>query len=222
MADKKRNQIRKSMADHSEDALYREVWEEVYTQRIYSFIRNYYKHLIALAILILLSVAVVMVVRHVRQSNLMDVAVRFESAMDMNPQIAQEALLRIANSSRGGMTDLALFRAYQFAMATGDTDAAVQNLNRLISRGATRDFRDLARIQLALLQGDEMSVNDFQRMIAPTMSKRSPFYYTGLLLMAQKFISEDRYSEGLPLLRKITGDRAAPASIAATAEQLIR
>ena len=217
-----KNQKKKTRADHSEDALYREVWEEVHIQKIYAFARRNIRWFLVGAVLLIIMVTSVMVVRHVRQANMMEIAARFESAMDMNPVIAREALLRVANSTRGGMGDLALFRSYQFALALEDEDGAIETLERLIERGSTRDFRDLARIQMVLLRGDHMSAADFQKLLAPTMTKRSPFYYTGLLLMAQKYISEDRHNDARPLLRKILSDSSAPVVIAAIAEQLER
>ena len=217
-----KNIKKKTTAGHSEDALYREVWEEVHVQRIYSFVRRNIRWFLLLAVVTVLGVASVMVVRHVREVGMMDVAAKFESAMDMNPAIAREALLRLANSSRGGMGDLALFRSYQFALALEDKDGAIETLERLIERGSTRDFRDLARIQMALIAVDSMTLVDFQKLLAPTMTKRSPFYYTGLLLMAQKYIAEDKYNDAKPLLRKILAEPGAPAIIAAVAEQLER
>ena len=213
---------KKSMEEHSEDALYREVWEEVYAQKVYEFIRRHFKLIIVAAILVILATAGVVAFRHIKRSNALEVAGRFESAMDMNPALAREALSRLAKTTSGGMGDLALFRAYQLAWAAEDRADAIAKLEKLANDGATRDFRDLALVQLAKIKGDNMTADEFQKMLAPLLTKRSPFYYTGLLFVAEKYMSEGKTAEAKPFIKKITADETAPASIAAVAEMLLK
>ena len=213
---------KKTLEEHSEDALYREVWEEVHAQKIYDFVRRHMKYLIAGAILALVIVTGIVAVRQIQRSNALEIAAGFESAMDMNPAIAREALTRLARRTRGGMGDLALFRAYQFAMGAEDREGAIALLEQLVADGATRDFRDLAVIQLAQLKGDELTAAEFQKLMAPTLSRRSPFYFTGLLFVAQKHLSENNHDAARPFLRKIISDANAPITTGAIAEMLIR
>jgi len=217
-----RNNTRKTRSDHAEDALYREVWEEVYAQKAYDFARRHARILIAAATLILLIVAAAVLVQRIKQSNALELADDYESAMTMNPALAREALTRLAKKSGGGMGDLALFRAYKLALANGDRLDAISKLESLAEDGATRDFRDLALIQLAQLKGDAMTGAEFQNMLAPLLTKRSPFYFTGLLLVAQKYLATGNRDDARPFLRKITSDADAPATISATAEMLSR
>ena len=215
-----RNKTKKTYADHAEDALYREVWEEVYAQKLYDFARRNMRLIVAAAAITLALVAAVITVRQINRSNALELANDYESAMTMNPSLAREALTRLAKKSGGGMGDLALFRAYQLALANKDSADAVAKLELLAETGSTRDFRDLALLQLAQLRGDEMSGADFQKMLAPLLTKRSPFYFMGLLMTAQKYLAEGNRDDARGFLRKITSDNAAPATISGAAQML--
>lgn len=212
--------LKKTLEEHNEDALYREVWEEVYTQKIMDFIRRNLKLIIAAVVFVVVAVAGMVAVRQIKKSNAMELATQFESAMDMHPSLAREALTRLAKKTHGGMGDLAMFRAYQMAMAANDQKDAIAKLESLASDGATRDFRDLAVLQLAQIKGDEMTGDEFQKMLSPLLTKRSPFYFSGLFFVAQKYLAEGNTEEAKPFLRKIVADADAPASIGAIAEML--
>jgi hypothetical protein len=213
---------KKTLEEHSEDALYREVWEEVHTQKLYDFVRRHLKLLILGAVLLIAGAAAVVAVRQINHANAMEIADDYESALDMNPQLSREALSRLAKKTGGGMGDLALFRAYQLAIRAEDRADALEKLERLAENGATRDFRDLAVLRLAELKGDNMTGADLQKMLAPLLTKRSPFYFDGLLFVAEKYLSESKYDKADPFLRKITSDADAPSSISALAEILSR
>jgi hypothetical protein len=217
-----KKQAKKTLEEHSEDALYREVWEEVNAQKLYDFIRRNIKYIIAAAALAAICAAGFVMVRSIRRGSAMETAANYESALDMSPELSREALSRLAKTAPGGMGDLALFRAYQLAMAAGDLAGAMAKLEKLADEGSTRDFRDLALVQLAQLKSDDMPADDFQKMLAPLLTKRSPCYFTGLLFVAEKYISENKTDEARPFIRKIISEQKAPASIAATAEMLLR
>jgi hypothetical protein len=213
---------KKTMADHSEDALYREVWEDVRMQKIHDFLRRHMKILIIAAALAASAAIGIVMVRQISHNNKVEIANQYESAMNMTPILSREALSRLAKRTRDGMGDLALFRAYQLAWAAGDRADALAKLEKLAEGGATRDFRDLAVIQLAQLKSGEMSGAAFQKMLSPLLTKRSPFYFTGLLLVAEKYLSENDANEARPFLRKISSDKDAPMSISSAAEILTR
>ena len=213
---------RKTRDEHAEDALYREVWEEVYAQKAYDFVRRHIRLLTAGAIAIVLIAAGAVAIRHIRRGNALEIANNYESALNMQPALAREALTRLAKKAGGGMGDLAMFRAYQMALSAGDRADATAKLEKLAADGATRDFRDLALLRLAEMGGDSMTGDEFQKMLAPVLTKRSPFYFTGLLFVAQKYLAENKPDDARPFLRKITGDPSAPASISGAAEMLAR
>jgi hypothetical protein len=211
---------KKTLQDHAEDALYREVGEELAAQKIRDFLKRHAKMLIISAVLAVAATASIVIARQMRMSSMMEAAAQYESAMDMAPQLSREALSRLARSTRGGMADQAMFRAYQLAMGSNDRADALSKLEYLAEKGATRDFRDLAVVQIALIKGDSLSADALQKMMSPVLSKRSPFYFTGLLITAEKYLSEGKKAEAKLLLKKITSDKDAPISVLGTAEML--
>ena len=216
--------IKKTMGEHSEDALYREVWEDVKVQQIFDFLRRHIKPIIISVALAAMIVAGVGLFLQIKRSNQMDVARSYESAMDkdMPATLSREALSRLAKSAGGGMGDLALWNAYRLAWKARDKADAAAKLEKLASDGATRDFRDLATLHLAQLKADELTADQFQKLLSPLLTKRAPFYFTGLLMAAEKYLAESKPNEARPLLKKIIGDADAPASISAAAEALLK
>jgi hypothetical protein len=219
---KNKQQIRKTIEEHSEDALYREVWEEVNAQKLYNFILKHIKIIVISSVTLVVLIAGIMMIKHIKNNNALEVAKQYESAMNMDPKIAHEALSRMAKSTSGGMRDLALFRAYQLSLAANDRSEALDKLEKLAKDANSRDFRDLALIQLAEMKGTEMSADAFQKMMSPLLTKRSPFYYTGLLMVAQKYISENKNDMAKPFLKKITSEEKAPATTVTMAEMLLQ
>ncbi len=207
---KKLNIPKKTMQDHAEDALYREVWEDVNNEKTMSFLKKYAKPLIAIAIALLIIVTGWQLWRHQANASRLAAAHTYETAvatMDVN------ALASIANNTSGATADLALFQSYML-------DGNVSKLEKLANDGNTRDFRDLAKIHLASINGDKMSARDFEKYLSSTNTKSSPFYYTGMLMVAQKYLGTGERDTANKWLDKIINDKNAPSVIAANAETL--
>jgi len=216
-------QPKKTMSEHAEDALYREIGEEVQTQEMYDFIKKYARILIAGAIVIVICVAGWQLFRAHRESSRMTSATAYETAVNMahnNPGAAGEALARAAKSGSGGMADLALFDSARIDLQMGNRAAAEKSLEQLAKNGATVDFRHLATIYLAIMRADSMTPREFEKFLAPLQTKRSPFYYTGLLMIAQIYLSVADEDNARIWLDKIIMDADAPRVIAAEAEAL--
>jgi len=217
---------KKTMSEHAEDALYREVSEELRAQQAYDLARKHMRLLIAVAAAAVIIVIGVQLTKRHNAAALIESATAYESAVMMmeidspNPRAVTEALVRAAKKSRGGMADLALFSAARMDIQTGETEAGLEKLEQLAKRGATRDFRDLATLNLAMLRADEMTPREFQQFLAPVQTKRSPFYFTGLLLVAKKYLASDDPDAARIWIDRIITDKDAPATIAAQAGML--
>jgi len=218
-------QNKKTMQDHQEDALYREVWEEVRIQRFYSFMRANIRAIVASIIIVLSAVVVVQIIRHNNAQNLKAEVLAFESAMAMAAERqfdgAEVMLMRVAQKSSGGMGDLARFRAAQIDFAAGREAAGILKLEDLAKNGATRDFKHLALLKVATHRANDMDAKAFERMLAPALTKRSPFYYTALFLVAMKHASEGENDAARMYANKIISDKGAPGIVAAQAEALV-
>lgn len=138
------------------------------------------------------------------------VATNYETAvlnMDAN------ALAAISQDSSGATADLALFQSYII-------DNDVKKLERLASHGATRDFRDLAKMHIVAIQGDKMSAQEVEKYLSGLDTKKSPFYYTSRLTIAQKYLATGDKAAADKWLNVIINDKDAPAVVSATAQSL--
>ncbi|MDR1697210.1 MAG: tetratricopeptide repeat protein, partial [Rickettsiales bacterium] len=154
----------------------------------------------------------------------LNAAAEYEAAESLmragNAVGAYDALQKLADERRGGMSDLAALRSAEMDLAAGNRDIAIQNLKKLKSDGRTRDFRDLAAVKLAALIGDGMTPADFEKFMSDAASKNSPFYYSATLLIAEKYLAAGDENAARTWLDKILNDNNAPVSVATAAAAL--
>ncbi|MCL2369552.1 MAG: tetratricopeptide repeat protein [Alphaproteobacteria bacterium] len=221
---KKDNAESTDITDGAERAMYREINEELHAQKLTDFVMRYMRLIIIGATVIVISVVGWQISSARHSANLMQSAAMYESAIimmfDGNAVAAHEQLMNTARTSRGGMRDIALFSASQMDIQMGNIESGTATLENLRRRASSRDFRDLATLHLAMMRADEMTPREFESFMSPLLSKRSPFYFTGLLLVAKKHLSADDYQSAIRFLNRIVGDANAPVSIRAEAEML--
>ena len=201
---------KKTREEYAEDALYREVWEEVNNDKTTAFIKKYYRQMVAGALAIMIVVTGIQIGIREYHARQIARAVNYETAIE---NVDANALAAIGENTSGATADLALFQSY---ILSGD----VSKIEKLATDGDTRDFRDLARLHVIGNRGDEMSGADVEKYLAPLNTKSSPFYYTACLTIAQKYLAEDNVTDANKWLDKIINDKNAPASISGTAQIL--
>ena len=201
---------KKTYEEHAQDALYREVWEEVNNDKTTEFIKKYYRQMVSAALIVMILVTGIQIgIREYRARQIAR-AINYETALE---NVDANALAAIGKNTSGATADLALFQSYIL-------NKDIKNLQELAENGDTRDFRDLARLHIIGVQGDEMSGADVEKYLAPLNTKSSPFYYTACLTIAQKYLSENNPDAAGKWLDKIINDNDAPASIVGTAQML--
>ncbi len=198
------------MSEHAEDALYREVWEDVNNEKTTAFLKKYAKPLIAGALAVIILVVGFQLYRHHVKTSRLATAAAYETAIE---NMDARALAGLSENTSGATADLAMFQSYML-------DRDVQKLETLASDGNTRDFRDLAKIHLAGINGDKMTAAEFEKFLASTNTKSSPFYYTGMLMVAQKYLASGDRDTASKWLDKIINDKDAPSVISASAQTL--
>lgn len=211
MASNKTTKVqKKTREDYAEDALYREVWEEVNNEKTQRFIKKYYRYIIAgaLGIMIIATATQIGITMH-REAKIAT-ATNYETAVE-NADAA--ALAAIGQNGGGATADLALFQAYML-----DKDTA--KIEMLAEKGKTRDFRDLARLHVVGIRGDKMTAYELEKYLSPLNTKSSPYYYMGALTVAQKYLAEGDSANANKWLDKIITDKNAPAAISASATAL--
>lgn len=201
---------KKTQEEYAEDALYREVWEEVNNEKTQAFIKKYSKYLIAGALAILIVATAIQIGVNTHRNNKIAVATNYENAIE---NVDVNALAAISENTSGATADLALFQSYML-------DNDIEKLKKLAENGHSRDFRDLARLHIIGLQGDDMTVEQVEKYLEPLNTKKSPFYYNSRLLVAQKYISSGDTKTGNKILDEIINDKDVPAVISANAQAL--
>ena len=202
--------VKKTREEYAEDALYREVWEDVNNEKTEQFLKKYWRHMVAAAMVAMIIVCVVQIGMRMYNASRIATATVYESAI---ANVDAAALANLARDSRGATSDLALFQSYMI-------DKDINKLETLAANGHTRDFKDLARLHLASIKGDKMSPAEFEQYVSSMDTKKSPFFYTSRLMVAQKFLSSGDTESANKILDVIISDKNAPASISATAQTL--
>lgn len=207
---KKLKPTKKTREEYAEDALYREVWEEVNNEKTQAFIKKYSRYIIAGALLIMIVATAIVIGVRTHRAHKMAIAENYELAVQ---KLDANMLTSVAENSSGATSDLALFQAYLL-------DNDIEKLEQLANDGETRDFRDLARLHIIGMRGDDMTAQEVEDYLAPLDTKKSPYYYTSRLKVAQKYLSEGDRQNANKWLDVIISDDAAPASISASAQAL--
>ena len=201
---------KKTHAEHMEDALYREVWEDVNNEKTVQFIKKYSKHMMVVALTALIIITGIQIGVRTYRANKIATAVAYETSV---ANADANALAALADNASGATADLALFQAYLL-------DKDVAKLEQLANDGDTRDFRDLARLHIIGIRGDKMTGADVEKYLSSLDTKSSPFYYTARLTVAQKYLAEGNHADANKILDEIIADKNAPAAIVSTATSL--
>lgn len=202
--------VKKTRADYAEDALYREVWEEVNNEKTQRFIKKYYRHIIGVAAAVMIVVVGIQIGLHLRASARHSLAVNYETALG---NLDANALAAMGKNAGGATADLALFQAYVL-------DKDVAKIEQLAEHGHVRDLRDLARLHVVANRGDEMTPAELEKYLGPLNTKSSPYYYLGAITIAQKYIAAGDKDTASKWLNKIVSDPDAPASLSGAAAAL--
>ena len=201
---------KKTRAEHMEDALYREVWEDVNNEKTLQFIKKYSKHITVVVLLIMIAATSVQLGLRTYRANKIATATAYEMAIE---NMDANALAALADDTSGATADLALFQSYLL-------DKDVAKLEKLASDGNTRDFRDLARLHIVGIRGDDMSADEMKKFLGNMDDKSSPFYYTTRITLAQKYLASGNKNAADEILDALIGDKNTPSAIAATAATL--
>lgn len=201
---------KKSYAEHAQDALYREVWEEVNNEKTIKFIKTYSKHIMVAVFVVLIIATGIQIGVRTHRANQMATAVAYETAIN---SVDANALAALAKDTSGAMGDLALFQAYML-------DKDTEKIEMLASDGDTADFRDLAKLHVVGIRGNDMTAAQVEKYLSDLNTKKSPFYYTAALTVAQKYLAEGDVVHANKWLDKIINDADAPSVISGTAQSL--
>ena len=207
---KKTKAPQKTYAEHMEDALYREVWEDVNNEKTMQFLKKYSKHITVIVFIIMIIATGIQIGLRTYRANKIATANAYEMAIE---NADANALAALSDNTSGATADLALFQSYLL-------DRDTNKLEKLANDGNTRDFRDLARLHIIGIRGDNMTGTEMKNYLSEMDSKSSPFYYTARITLAQKYLSENNQDAANKILDEIIADKNTPSSIATMAATL--
>ena len=202
--------VKKTREEYAEDALYREVWEDVNNEKTQKFLKKYWRYIVSAILVVMILVSGIQLGNRMYMSHKIAVAQTYESAI---AEFDANALANLAKNSSGATADLALFQSYLL-------DRNITKLEDLAENGNTRDFKDLAKLHLASLNGDKIEAVEFEKYLSSLNTKNSPFYYNARLMVAQKYLSKGDTEKANKILDEIIADKDAPATISANAQML--
>ena len=202
--------VQKTREEYAEDALYREVWEDVNNEKTQEFLKKYWRYIVGAVLGVMIIVCAIQIGTRMYYSSKMATATVYEAAL---ANVDANALYNLSKNTGGATADLALFQSYLI-------DNNIKKLEDLAENGNVRDFKDLAKLHLATIRGDEMSVEEFDKYLSSMDTKKSPFFYTSRLMVAQKYLAIGDKEHADKILDVIINDKNAPASISATAQML--
>lgn len=202
--------VKKTREEYAEDALYREVWEDVNNEKTQEFIKKYWRYIVGAVMALTVVMCSVQIFVRMHNSSRMLAAHNYEVALADSDATA---LANMAKDANGATADLALYQSYLL-------DKDVAKLENLAKNANTRDFKDLATVHLASINGDKMSATEFEKYLSGLDTKKSPFYYTARLMVAEKYLANGESEKGEKILDAIIKDKDAPDSISETAQLL--
>ena len=200
----------KTREEYAEDALYREVWEDVNNEKTQQFLKKYWRYIVGAALGIMIIVSGIQLGVRMHYASKIATAQVYEEAYG---NLDANALYNMAKDSSGATSDLALFQAYLI-------DKDVKKLEDLAKNGHTRDFKDLAIVHIASINGDKMNLTEFVKYLSPLDTKKSPYFYTSRLMVAQKYLANGDKENADKILDAIINDKDAPDAISVTAQTL--
>ncbi len=212
-------------SDYEENALYREIWGDVHTQKAYDFVKKNSKLLIIIAIFIFLLAVGNQVYREISKSNQRKSSRALESAMSMiadkQYDSAHSVLNKVADKYSTAMSDIARYQDAMLYAEEKNPEMYIKTMEKLSQSGNIRDYRDLATVRLSLIKGDNITAKEFEKSLSPVLSKRSPYYFTALWLVAKKYESENNEKLAIKYYKKIVENKKATPIIVANAEQAL-
>lgn len=206
---KKTNIPHKTREEYAEDALYREVWEEVNNEKTLTFIKKYYRYMLVAAAALIVVTAGIQIGARIYHNSRVAAAINYEDALLRGDANALESIGRAGGTN----ADMAMLQSYVMARD-------VKKLEYLAQHGKNRDVRDLARLHVVSINGDAWDGVAVEKYLDVLNTKKSPYYYTAILTIAQKYLSEGNRPAANKYLDKIINDASAPATVVGSATAL--
>lgn len=213
-------------SDSTQDALFREVDEDLRQEQVEKLWKKYQNVIIGVA------VAIVMIVggregwRVWEANHRANDALRYGDAVALieagKASAAAEALQSLAAESRTAYRVIAAMRKADLLAATGDTAAAVAAYRAVADDGgADKAYRDAATVLAALHGIDRTDPRVLETALTPLTGPDSPWRHTALELSAVAARRTGDEARARDILTRLADDPQTPSGIRGRAAELL-
>ena len=195
--------------------LFREVDEEVRRDRVVQLWRQYWKYVLAGALLALLVAGAVVGWQEYREAQLRADGERFSHALSEleagQAAAAADSFALLASEGTAGYAVLAQLREAEALVQAGDGEAAVIVYDRLAADGGADDvYRELAALYAAELRIDKAPLDEIEQRLAPLAASGSPWRFLAQELLAVANLRAGRSETAREALAGLAQDPELP------------
>jgi hypothetical protein len=202
----------------------REIEDELRRDQYFKLWQRYGKHLITIAVVIVVATAAAVGWREYAQRQRQAEGMRYAAALDLVRQgkdkEAADAFAAMAASLEGGRAVLARFEAAALRAKTGDRDGALALYDGIAKDGGLDDsYRDLATL-LGARQLVDQSPKDAKERLLPLTGAKNPWHASALELTAIADLKQGNKTEARADYQRIADDAGAPEGARARAAEM--
>ncbi len=214
------------MAEQPQDNLLREIDEELRQEQYAKLWKKYGTYIIAVAAVIVLSVAGYQGWRTYDTSSRMEYGERFAAAQKLaateKNDEARQAFAELATDANAGYSLLARFQEAALETRQGDTGGAGVGFRALADDdGLPAVYRDLALIIEALNSLDSADPADLKRRLAPLAADDNPWRHLALELTATLDFRTGQVDEARKTLTRLSEDATTPQGVRLRASEVL-
>lgn len=207
--------------------IFQEVEEDIRRDRFTSLWKRYGALLIAACIAVVVGTGAWVAYREWRQSERLELAGRYRAAAELaqknQPGEAASAFRAIAEDAPGGYRVLARLRQAAELAEAGDREAAVAAYDALAADGqADPVYRDLARLQAAMLLADTAPAAEVEERLGPLLAADNPWRHSARELKGLVALREGRTADSRQAFQAAVDDPEAPAAVRGRVQAILQ
>lgn len=210
--------------EHEQDALFREVWEDVSQQKVEDFFKKHWKYMLVLVVLILGSVIGHGYYLKYKNKEMLKEAAEFDKAMDLyangNVNKAQDDLKVLYENADYGYRDVAYSNLYNIYLGQKKSAAAIAVLDAMSKKGYSDAFKDEAKIKKVYLTIDSIKTDEARKILETLIDDKSPFMYSAKILLGFVYGRDKDYKNAYKYFEEVSNDDNAPLGHRSTASNM--
>ena len=214
------------MADQVQDNLLREIDEELRHEKYSKLWKRYGSYIIAVAVIVVGSVAGYQGWRGWDIKTRMEQSDRFEAALEVlrsnDLEAARNAFVELSDDAGAGYATLARFHETAILAKNGDRVAAIEAYRQIADESSvTADFRNLAIILGAFLELEDGDPTQLSARIEPLTAAENPRRFSALEISALLAYRAGNTDKAREVFKQLTDNAATPQGIRGRAAEML-